>query len=280
MMRQMSIPDLVQKLQMAESTFGQVHPQVASALIPLSQALYANGDLGPARESCTRALKILQVAFGPSPRVETAECLHTMAMIQQAESPQVGDTALGSQNMALELAMRVCGPDSIEVAAYARCLAQMSEDYAKYLAPGLPRPFYMPNPVPLYRQTLNILEKLIGPNDPEVASSLDDLASALLFWRDDEYTEVKAVTLLPEAETLAARSLAISSASLGPEHPMTAGRQHNLGMVKRGQGREEEARENFRRALEIREKTMGADHPDTKLSRDLAEGKDGGLVEP
>lgn len=64
--------------------------------------------------------------------------------------------------------MRVCGPDSIEVAAYARCLAQMSEDYAKYLAPGLPRPFYMPNPVPLYRQTLNILEKLIGPNDPEV----------------------------------------------------------------------------------------------------------------
>ena len=77
---------------------------------------------------------------------------------------------------------------------------------------------------------------------PQVASSLDDLASALLFWRDDEYTEVKAVTLLPEAETLAARSLAISSASLGPDHPMTAGRQHNLGMVKRGQGREEEAR--------------------------------------
>ena len=75
-----------------------------------------------------------------------------------------------------------------------------------------------------------------------MASSLDDLASALLFWRDDEYTEVKAVTLLPEAEMLAARSLAISSASLGPEHLMTAGREHNLGMVKRGQGREEEAK--------------------------------------
>lgn len=30
MMRQMSIPDLVQKLQMAESTFGQVHPQVCT----------------------------------------------------------------------------------------------------------------------------------------------------------------------------------------------------------------------------------------------------------
>lgn len=70
--------------------------------------------------------------------------------------------------MSVQLAMRVCGPDSIEVAAYSRCLAQMSEDYAKYLAPDLPRPFYMPNPVPLYRKTLSILEKLIGPEDPEV----------------------------------------------------------------------------------------------------------------
>lgn len=65
--------------------------------------------------------------------------------------------------------MRVCGPDSIEVAAYARCLAQMSEDYSRFLTPGLPRPFYMPNPVPLYRQTLNIIEKVIGPEDPSVS---------------------------------------------------------------------------------------------------------------
>lgn len=64
--------------------------------------------------------------------------------------------------------MRVCGPDSIEVAAYSRCLAQMSEDYAQYLTPGLPRPFYMPNPVPLYRQTVKTLEKIFGPDHPEV----------------------------------------------------------------------------------------------------------------
>lgn len=46
--------------------------QVATALIPLSQALYANGDLGPARETCTRALKILQMAYGQSPTVEVS----------------------------------------------------------------------------------------------------------------------------------------------------------------------------------------------------------------
>lgn len=68
-----------------------------------------------------------------------------------------------------QLAMRVCGPDSVEVAAYARCLAQMSEDYSQFLSPGLPRPFYMPNPVPLYRQTLTIIEKVIGPEDSSVS---------------------------------------------------------------------------------------------------------------
>lgn len=64
--------------------------------------------------------------------------------------------------------MRVCGPDSIEAAAYSRCLAQMAEDYSQYLAPDLPRPFYMPDPVPLYRRTLAILEKLLGKYHPEV----------------------------------------------------------------------------------------------------------------
>eukprot|EP00903_Cladosiphon_okamuranus_P015273 g14114.t1 len=271
MMRQMSIPDLALKLDQAETTFGQVHPQVATALIPLSQALYANGDLEPARETCTRALKILQMAYGQSPSVEMAEALHTLAMIQQAESPEIGDKALGSQNMAYELAVRVCGPESVEVAAYARCLAQMSEDYSQFLSPGLPRPFYMPNPVPLYRQTLSIIEKVMGPEDQSVASALDDLASALLFHRDDDYTDMKAVTLLPEAETLAARSLAISRTSLGEEHPITAGREHNLGMVKRGMQKPKESLECFRRALAIREKVLGADHPDTKSSKELVE---------
>lgn len=76
----------------------------------------------------------------------------------------------------------------------------------------------------------------------QVASALDDLASALLFWRDDDFSDAKAFTMLPEAETLAARSLAISKATLGADHPITAGREHNLGMVLRGLEREDEAR--------------------------------------
>lgn len=74
-----------------------------------------------------------------------------------------------------------------------------------------------------------------------MASALDDLTSALLFWRDADSTDMRVADLLPEAEELAARSLAISSASMGAEHTMTAGREHNLGMVKRARGREDEA---------------------------------------
>lgn len=42
-----------------------------------------------------------------SPIRQTAECLHTMAMIQQAENPQIGETALGSQKMALEVSRHI-----------------------------------------------------------------------------------------------------------------------------------------------------------------------------
>lgn len=82
----------------------------------------------------------------------------------------------------------------------------------------------------------------LGATSQQVASALDDLSSALLFWRDDEFSDAKAVTHLPEAESLAARSLQISRDSLGPQHAITAGREHNMGMVKRGLGQNVAAR--------------------------------------
>lgn len=45
---------------------------MAATLIPLAQVLFANGDISPARETCTRALKILQVAYGSTPSVEVS----------------------------------------------------------------------------------------------------------------------------------------------------------------------------------------------------------------
>ena len=38
-------------------------------------------------------------------------------------------------------------------------------------------------------------------------------------------------------------------------------------------------RENFRRALKIREKALGVDHPDTQSSRSVVEDKNGASTE-
>lgn len=75
-----------------------------------------------------------------------------------------------------------------------------------------------------------------------MASAIDDLASSLLFWRSDDSSDESAVDFLPETEALATRSLEISRACLGAEDQVTAGREHNLGMVKRALRKDEEAR--------------------------------------
>jgi hypothetical protein len=55
-----------------------------------------------------------------------------------------------------------------------------------------------------------IREKILGPEHPDVADSLHDLAS--LYYRQGRY---------PEAEPLYQRALAIREQQLGPEHPDT-----------------------------------------------------------
>lgn len=59
-----------------------------------------------------------------------AEALHTLAMIQQAESPEVGDKALGSQNMALEVRRNLscdCGGGGYEVSSVSRTFVAVVE---------------------------------------------------------------------------------------------------------------------------------------------------------
>ncbi|CAM9107511.1 unnamed protein product [Choristocarpus tenellus] len=264
-----SIPALAQAVDTEESKFGPMHPQVAKALIALGAALNVNGDLFPAKESCTRALQILQSVHGSNPNGEMAECLHILADIQQATSEEIGDTALNLQSMALELATRCWGLSDPKVAAYAHHLAKMSEHFSQFLLPDLPRPFYMPDPEPLYRHALSVTENVYGRDHIEVAKALDDLAMALLCWRKGTSDAEVGKAKLPEAEMLAERALLISEKTLGLENPDTAARAHRLGMVLIAEGKENMARTHIRRALEIREKILGPDHPDTATSRSL-----------
>jgi tetratricopeptide (TPR) repeat protein len=63
----------------------------------------------------------------------------------------------------------------------------------------------------LYRRALKIDEKSLGPDHPNVAFKLNNLAQLL-----------QAINRLSDAEPLFRRALAIDEASLGPDHPRVA----------------------------------------------------------
>jgi len=79
--------------------------------------------------------------------------------------------------------------------------------------------------VSLYRQSLALKEKLLGPAHPDVAVTANNLA--VLYKTQQRYSE---------AERCYRRALAIFERSLGPSHPRTiACREHHAGAVRAAQ---------------------------------------------
>jgi tetratricopeptide (TPR) repeat protein/class 3 adenylate cyclase len=105
------------------------------------------------------------------------------------------------------------------------------------------------------KKGLKIREKESGPDHPDTASSLNNLAE--LYKIQGRYEQ---------AEPLYLRALEIRERILGSEHPDTAQSQNNLAVLYWNRGRYEQAEPLFLRALEIREKIFGKDHSDTALS--------------
>ena len=136
---------------------------------------------------------------------------------------------------------------SIESAGAARLLHQAAwylDDRAQYKEAE-----------PIQRRALEIREKVLGPNHPDTATSLNNLAG--IYSSQGQYKE---------AEPLLKRALEINEKALGPDHPNTAISLNNLAEIYRSQGQYKEAEPLLKRALEIREKALGPDHPDTATS--------------
>ena len=147
--------------------------------------------------------------------------------------------------------------------------------------------------IPLAQRELAIYEKAFGPNHPDVATVLNNLA--LLHFSQGRYADAEpllkrslaiyekahgsdhphvAVALnalavlyrnqgrYADAEPLYKRSLAISEKALGPDHPDVARSLNNLALLYDHEGRYAEAEPLYKRSLAIREKALGPDHPD------------------
>ena len=91
---------------------------------------------------------------------------------------------------------------------------------------------------PLFQRALAITETSYGPEHPNVASGLNNLALLL-----------RATNRLAEAEPLFRRALAITETSYGPEHPSVAIRLNNLAGLLRATNRLAEAEPLFRRTV-------------------------------
>jgi tetratricopeptide (TPR) repeat protein len=113
---------------------------------------------------------------------------------------------------------------------------------------------------PLYKRALEIWEKALGPEHPEMATGLINLAA--LYRAQGRYAE---------AEPLYKQALEILVKALRPEHFKVATGIAGLAGLYHEQGRYAEAEPLFKRALEIRKKALPAEHPDVATSvNDLA----------
>jgi len=91
------------------------------------------------------------------------------------------------------------------------------------------------------QKALQVAEQNAGPDHPDVATSLNNLAS--LYQDQGDYAS---------AEPLYKRSLAILEKALGPDHPYVAGSLENLALLYRATKRSSEADVLEQRAARIR----------------------------
>jgi non-specific serine/threonine protein kinase/serine/threonine-protein kinase len=123
----------------------------------------------------------------------------------------------------------------------------------------------------LAARTLQIRRRVLGPEDPKTAQSMNSLANAL-----------NAEGRRAEAEPLYREALALRKRMLGPNHPDTLKSMNNWAAMLTAAGRYPEAEQIHRDLFRIRRRLFGPEHPDTLSSMDnLANtlNREGGYTE-
>ena len=101
------------------------------------------------------------------------------------------------------------------------------------------------------RSRLQVIEKAVGPDNPEFLQLTISLATLLV--RQERYSE---------AEPLMKRAVEITEKAYGAKHFMFARSLTELGQVLQFQARLDEAEPLHRRALAVIEVSLGRDHPE------------------
>ncbi len=108
----------------------------------------------------------------------------------------------------------------------------------------------LPTATAAFEEALQLLERTLGVDHPDVATALNNLA--LLHYTQGNYAA---------AEPLYRRSLAIDEKTLGADHPSVATDLNNLALLYKKQGNVEAAAPLLKRALAIKERAFDPGHP-------------------
>lgn len=133
--------------------------------------------------------------------------------------------------------------DNTDIANTMNSLAVLYEEQGNYT-----------EALPLFKQALEIHEKVLGKHHPDTANSLNNLAG--VYRAQGNYAEA-----LP----LVKQALEIREKVLGKQHPDTASSLNNLAMVYKAQGNYAEALRLHKQAVDIARQALGEQHPDYKL---------------
>jgi tetratricopeptide (TPR) repeat protein len=229
-------PLMRRALAIAEASYGETHPTVATYLNNLALLLQATNRLAEAEPLMRRALAIHEASYGEAhPTVATG--LNNLAQLLKAIHRLTEAEPLMRRALAINEASY--GETHPTVATRLNNLAQLLKATNR-----------LTEAEPLMRRALAIGEATYGDAHPTVATRLNNLALLL-----------KATNRMAEAEPLMRRALAIDEATNGEAHPTVATHLINLAQILQATHRLTEAEPLMRRALAIDEATYGEAHP-------------------
>jgi serine/threonine protein kinase len=271
-------------LQIREAVAGREHEASAESLEQLAAILEKRGRYDDARAHAEESVAIRRRLLGPrDPKV--ADSLKTLATIVANGS---ADYARADQLLREVVDIhRASGGESAKFAAALNNLAVnylRLEDFARAEA--------------MYRESLEMMRRVLGPDHPDVAATLENLGG--VYFRTRRYDE--ALQLLDEVlamrrkglgdnHTAVARTLhnlgaartaakdyagAVAAvteanarfrATLGPAHPELVTSLVTLGNAQNGAGSRGAAEKSYREALSIGTAALPADHPQLAIAR-------------
>ncbi len=258
---------LQQSLEILKNTFGFESPGEATALNKLASIYEAQNDYCNAEQCLQQSLKVLENISGIEYLNERVSTLNNLAKLYQLQVHF--DEAKRTYHHALALQENFVSLFNLASLYYdLQNYAEAEPLYQQAFLVGKRRQAFGVDNDSDYANILNKLktihaakEKSLGPEDPAIASSLENLAHLFLKRSGDWQNDAK-----PFYE----RALAIWEKTPGPERTDIAASLENMAKLYLDWGSPcehlDEADRLYERALAIREKTLGPEHLDIAAS--------------